>query len=58
MWKEPTPYIDEMFRKNPDTDRVMLVMNCCDIREAKKAAYGDYFGKDGKLNLLTAYRNV
>lgn len=58
MWKEPTPYIDEMFRKNPDTDRVMLVMNCCDIREAKKQAYGDYFGKDGKLNLLTAYRNV
>lgn len=52
MWKEPTPYIDEMFRKNPDTDRVMLVMNCCDIREAKKLAYGEYFGKNGKLNCI------
>ena len=49
MWKDPTPEMELMFKQNPDTDRVMLVMNCCDIRAAKKRMYGEYFGKGGKL---------
>ena len=49
MWKNPTPELELMFKQNPDTDRVMLVMNCCDIREAKKKLYGNWFGKGGKL---------
>lgn len=55
MWLEPTPDIEQMFKTNPDTDRVMLVMNCCDIREAKKRLYGQYFGKNGKINFIKAY---
>lgn len=58
MWLDPTPDIEQMFKKNPDSDRVMLVFNCCDIREAKKRIYGDYFGKDGKINFLKAYKNA
>lgn len=49
MWLDPTPEIEELFKKSPDSDRVMLVFNCCDIRLAKKRLYGEYFGKGGKL---------
>ena len=58
MWLEPTTDIEQMFKMNPDTDRVMLVMNCCDIREAKKKLYGKYFGKDGKMNFIKAYNRA
>ncbi len=52
MWLEPTPDIEQLYKQSPDSDRVMLVMNCCDIREAKKRFYGQYFGKGGKLEAI------
>lgn len=55
MWLDPTPELEHQFKVAPDSDRITLVMNCCDIREAKKNLYGRYFGRDGKLNLLGAY---
>lgn len=52
MWKEPTAELRALFNSNPDAARVMLVMNCCDIRLAKKRLYGEYFGPNGKMSVL------
>lgn len=50
MWRDiSNPEMEAEYKANPDADRVILVMNCCDIREAKKKLYGEFFGKGGKL---------